>query len=63
MLEELLQNGQVNVEALEEDLKKEHGPDFSYGTFENAWRVIEAYNKTGGEGVQGGTGLPKTERE
>jgi hypothetical protein len=58
VLERLLRDGQVFVEALAEELARYYTAAFDRASFDEACDVISDYNQTGGVSVGGGSGLP-----
>jgi hypothetical protein len=61
ILERLVDQGEVDTTALEEELKGKYGDAFSERWYRSAVGIIRDYIVTGGKRVFGGTGLPKRE--
>ena len=58
VLERLIRDRNVNTWELSIEMASTYGAAFSAHDFNNACGVIDDYNKTGGQNVFGGTGLP-----
>lgn len=63
VLKTLLEEGVVDIPALEHKMEEEYGTGFSERAFMNACGVIEDYTKTGGAHLYGGTGLEGNKEE
>jgi hypothetical protein len=60
ILEQLFTHGRVSLADLEARMKDRYKEMYVHvvGAFENAWAVIDAYNRGDSANVHGGTGLP-----
>lgn len=54
----LLEYGQMDTDVLGHHIQAEFGGDFVEDKFDEAMAIVLAYIETGGEGLEGGTGLP-----
>lgn len=63
ILEELLTKGEVDGEKLFKKITNTGKEAFNFDAYNEAYKVIEDYAKTGGKGVVGGTGLKLEQRQ
>lgn len=58
ILAALVNEGSVNYDSMRTGLQSNFGSGFDISAFDNAWRVVEDYVKTGGKNATRGTGFP-----
>jgi hypothetical protein len=63
ILERLVEQGEVDTAALEQELRAKYPEEFNERHYRSAVGVIRDYIATGGKRVFGGTGLPKHEAD